>query len=81
MVRGTIAAVVPMDVCTRNRVNGIIATIRMINGIERIMLMIKANGLLIAGQARDFTLFGYYQKRMPSGMPRMEAQIMETATM
>ena len=80
MVRGTIAAVVPMDVCTRNRVNGIIATIRMINGIERIMLMIKANGLLIAGQAR-ISPFSVTTRRMPSGMPRMEAQIMETATM
>ena len=34
-VKGTIAAVVPIDVPTSILVNGIIATIRIIKGIER----------------------------------------------
>ena len=38
MVRGTQAAVVPMDVPAMMRVRGMMATMRMIKGIERMML-------------------------------------------
>ncbi|MCY1533461.1 hypothetical protein D9M68_687890 [compost metagenome] len=37
--KGTMAAVVPIDVCATKRVNGMIATIRMTNGTERVALM------------------------------------------
>src|SRR5450830_1983280 len=38
MVSGTIAAAVPMDVPTKKRVNGITATSKMMNGVERTAL-------------------------------------------
>ena len=40
MVKGTQAAVVPMDVPAMRRVSGMMATMRMMNGMERMMLTI-----------------------------------------
>ena len=45
MVSGTMAAVVPMEEPTIMRVNGIIATIRMIKGVERVALTIAPSTL------------------------------------
>ena len=44
-VNGTQAAVVPMDVPTTNRVNGMIATIKMMNGMERVAFTIAPSTL------------------------------------
>ena len=48
MVNGTHAAVVPMDVPTTIRVNGMIATIKMMKGTERVALTMAPNTLLSA---------------------------------
>jgi hypothetical protein len=53
IVRGTIAAVVPMEVPATILVKGMMATIKMMNGMERTMLMANASGLLSTGQ-REF---------------------------
>ncbi len=48
MVNGTHAAVVPMDVPTTIRVNGMMATIKMIKGTERVAFTIAPNTLFSA---------------------------------
>ena len=45
IVSGTIAAVVPIEEPTIMRVKGIMATIRMINGVERVAFTIAPNTL------------------------------------
>ena len=48
IVKGTQAAVVPIDVPATILVNGMIATIKMINGTERVALTIAPSTLLSA---------------------------------
>ena len=48
IVKGTQAAVVPIDVPTTIRVNGIIATIKIMKGTERVAFTMAPNTLLIA---------------------------------
>ena len=50
--KGTIAAVVPIALPTKNLVNGIIATIKIINGIERIALTIEPTILFNTGDSK-----------------------------
>ena len=77
MVSGTMAAVVPMEVPAMRRVRGMIATIRMMNGMERIILMMKASGLLSRRQAR-MPFFSVTTRRIPRGMPTTAAIRAET---
>ena len=72
MVKGTMAAVVPMDVPAMMRVKGMMATIRMMNGMERIILITNARGLLSSRQAR-IPFFSVTTRRMPKGMPTTAA--------
>ena len=80
IVRGTIAAVVPMEVPATILVKGMMATIKMMNGMERTILMANASGLLSTGQAR-IPFFSVTTSRMPSGIPIMAAIMAETESM
>ena len=77
---GTIAAVVPMDVPTMKRVNGMIATIRMMNGIERSALT-TAPIARQRGRHSRICPFAVVASSTPSGMPMRLATIIETMTM
>jgi len=50
MVSGTMAAVVPIEVPAISRVNGMIATTRMMNGTERVALTTSPSTLFTAGE-------------------------------
>ena len=52
-VSGTIAASVPIDVPTKARVKGMIATTRMMNGTERVAFTASPSTLLIQGALRS----------------------------
>lgn len=80
IVSGTMAAVVPMEVPATMRVNGMMATMRMMKGMERMTFTMKDNGLLIAGQER-MPPFSVTTRRMPSGMPTTAAMKAETPSM
>ena len=62
------AAVVPIEVPAINLVRGIIATMRIIKGMERITLTIKASGLLIIEQ-ESIPFFSVTTRSIPRGMP------------
>ena len=63
-----IAAFVPIDVPAIIRVIGIIATIRIIKGIDRIIFTINDNGLLQNEHERIFP-FSVTTSNIPKGMP------------
>ena len=52
MVSGTIAAEVPIEVPATRRVNGMIATTRMMNGVERVALTTAPSTALATGAAK-----------------------------
>ena len=79
MTSGTIAAVVPIALPTTRRVNGMMATMRMMNGMERTALTTPPTALLSAGASRMPPFFVVCSST-PSGTPRAVAIIIETAT-
>lgn len=80
MVSGTMAAVVPMEVPATSLVKGMMATMRIMNGMERMRLIMKARGLFNTGQAR-MPCFSVTTRRIPRGMPIKAAMIAETESM
>ena len=74
------AAVVPIEVPARIRVNGIIATINIIKGMERMILIIKESGLLTMGQDK-ILFFSVTTSKIPSGIPIREAISIDIDTM
>ncbi|MPN20273.1 hypothetical protein SDC9_167651 [bioreactor metagenome] len=79
MLRGTMAASVPMDVPTINLVTGIIATIKMINGVERVALTIDPKIRLSVMFCKIWPL-SLVTRITPNGIPRITEIIVETAT-
>ena len=77
---GTMAAVVPIAVPTSRRVNGIMATMRMMNGMERMALTTAPTLLLSAAFSRIWPL-PVVCSSTPSGTPMSVATSMETTTM
>ena len=75
-VNGTQAAVVPMDVPTTIRVNGMMATIKMINGMERVALTIAPRILLSAAFSKICPL-EVTTNTTPSGIPIIMAITVE----
>ena len=79
-VSGTIAAPTPSEVPTMARVNGIMNTIRMMNGMERMMFTIQPSTLLKMrcgcrppGSVKT--------SRTPTGMPMTYANSVESTVM
>src|SRR5664279_4586253 len=68
MVRGTTAARVPIEVPAIKRVNGTIATTRMMKGVERVAFTTRPRMRLTAG-AGNSSLARLVAKKMPSGSP------------
>lgn len=79
MVSGTMAAVVPMEEPTSIRVSGIMATIKIINGVERVALTITPSTELITAFGRMCPL-RVTVRMMPSGMPIRLASTVEATT-
>src|SRR5450830_1443013 len=69
IVSGTIAAAVPIDVPTKKRVNGITATSKMMNGVERTALTSRPAMRLNAMLGR-MPLRSVRCRAMPSGTPK-----------
>ena len=80
IVKGTQAAKVPMEVPATSLVKGMMATMRIIKGTERMMLTIVPKTRLIGAFSRICPL-SVVTKRMPKGIPMPVAMIPETATM
>ena len=80
MMSGTMAAVVPMAVPTRSRVSGMMATIRMMNGMER-MALTMAPSVLLNARASRMPPLPVVESSTPSGTPMAVAMTIETATM
>ena len=68
MVSGTMAAVVPMEEPTIIRVSGIIATIKMMNGVERVALTMAPRTALSGWFGRMWSL-RVTVRITPRGMP------------
>ena len=79
IVSGTIAAVVPMEEPTSTRVSGMMATIKIINGVERVALTITPSTELTAAFGRMW-LARVTVKIIPSGMPMRLASSVEATT-
>ena len=62
IVRGTIAAVVPMEVPATILVKGMMATIKMMNGMERTMLMANARRLIEYRANENSVLLSDYEQ-------------------
>ncbi|KAG0771407.1 hypothetical protein G6F22_016501 [Rhizopus arrhizus] len=77
--RGTMAAVVPMEVCATSRVNGMIATIRITNGTERVALMM-APSTWLTGWFSSMLPRAVTVSVTPSGMPMTTAMALATPT-
>ena len=80
MVSGTHAAVVPMEVPAMRRVSGMIATMRMMNGIERMMLTMVLK-IWLMNRFSSIWPLPVMTSVTPRGMPMMAAMIVETETM
>ena len=80
IVSGTIAACVPIDVPAIKRVNGTIATTRMIKGVERVTLTRKPRMACAAGAANNSPLL-LVAKNTPSGRPNTTPNPPASATM
>ena len=80
MTSGTLAAVVPMADPTMRRVKGMMATIRMINGMERTALTTAPTVRLTIGASRISPLL-VTCRSTPSGMPMAVEIAMLRATM
>src|SRR5690606_25502366 len=79
MVSGTMAAVVPIDVPVRSRVKGMIATTRMMKGVERAALTMSPTARLSAGAGKSSPL-PLVARKMPIGRPISEPRRPEAAT-
>src|SRR5450830_555550 len=79
IVKGTMAAAVPIDVPTKKRVNGITATSRMMNGVERTALTsrpaMRLNAILGKMPLRSVRC-----KAIPSGTPSRAPTMPEMPT-
>ena len=80
MVSGTIAAVVPMEEPTIIRVKGMIATIKMMNGVERVALTIAPRVLFTAWLGRMCSL-RVTVRITPKGIPIKVESAVEAKTM
>ena len=69
-----------MEVPATSLVKGMMATMRMMNGMERIRLIMKARGLFSTGQER-MPCFSVTTRRMPKGMPIKAAIMAEMESM
>ena len=71
IVKGTQAAVVPIDVPTTIRVKGMIATIKIMKGTERVrILRWRPTPLLRAAFSKMLTFRTLPPKRLPRGIPK-----------
>ena len=80
IVSGTIAAPEPIDVPAISRVNGMMATTRMMNGVDRVALTMTPSTALIFGAANN-SPFPLVARKMPIGRPNEVATRAATATM
>ena len=80
IVSGTIAAVVPMEEPTIIRVSGIIATINIMKGVERVALTIAPRIVLSGWFGRMWSL-RVTVRITPSGMPIKVESAVEAKTM
>src|SRR5574337_463154 len=79
-VSGTTAAQVPMDVPVTRRVNGMMATSRMMKGVERTALTMPPTTLLSGAFCRMPPL-SVRRRNTPSGMPTRPPMMPEAPTM
>ncbi|MNC50047.1 hypothetical protein D3C75_992650 [compost metagenome] len=79
MIRGTIAALVPIEVCTMNLVSGIIATSKIIKGSERTILIIGFN-MVYRALFSNTPPGRVTTSKIPNGMPINEPTNRETPT-
>ncbi|MCY1228694.1 hypothetical protein D9M72_410240 [compost metagenome] len=80
IVKGTIAALVPIEVPVKSRVKGMIATTRMMKGVERVALTISPTMRLSVGAGKSSPL-PLVARKMPIGRPISEPMRPATATM
>ena len=80
MVRGTTAAQVPMDEPVIKRVSGMMATSKMMKGVERSAFTIQPT-ILLAGPFCKMPPWSVRRKNTPSGMPIRPPIKPETPTM
>ena len=74
---GTMAAVVPIEVCATSRVNGMMATIRITKGTERVALMM-APSTWLTGWFSSMAPRAVTVSVTPSGMPINTAMALAT---
>src|SRR3984957_14747755 len=80
MVKGTTAARVPIEVPTIRRVNGTMATTRMMKGVERVALTMRPRMRLAAGEGNN-SLARLVARKTPSGSPNRVPNRPERPTM
>ena len=80
MVKGTMAAVVPMEEPTIILVKGMMATMRMINGVDLVALTIAPKIALIPLFSKIWPL-SVTVRIIPRGKPIKVAKIVEATTM
>ena len=80
MVRGTFAAVVPIEVPATSRVKGMIATTRMMNGVERAAFTIRPSVVFRTG-AESNSPRREVARKMPKGAPISVPSSVDMATM
>src|SRR3984885_8336722 len=80
MVKGTTAARVPIEVPTIRRVNGTMATTRMMKGVERVALTMRPRMRLAAGEGNS-SLARLVARKTPSGSPNRVPSRPERPTM
>ena len=81
MVSGTMAAVVPIEVPAISRVNGMIATTRMMKGVERVALTSSAEHAVERRRREQFAALPLVARKTPSGRPSSVPMPAATATM
>src|SRR4051794_19368736 len=69
IVNGTIAAVDPIEVPATSRVNGMMATTRMMKGVDRVALTMMPSTRLTTGAANS-SPFRLVARKTPSGRPK-----------
>jgi len=79
IVKGTMEAVVPIEEPTKRRVRGMIATINIMKGVERVALTIAPKTLFTGALGRIWFL-RVTVKITPSGTPMSVASIVEAST-
>ncbi len=80
MVSGTMAAVVPIEVPAISRVKGMMATTRMMNGVERVAFTTTPSAPFSFGAANSSPL-PLVARKMPSGRPSSVPINVATPTM